>query len=132
GTAPAVPGRWIDLAQTFGADGGRFHAVPLPGVAAARTARDTANAGSHPADRMYRRFPDKDALLRAVCERFLERVDAVNLLALQPDSCAGVPAVALARRPLPRAGVRVVALTARGARCTESDAMANKGNEIQI
>ena len=38
--------------------------------------------------------------LRAVCEQFLERVDAANELALQPDLCAGLPAAALAGRAI--------------------------------
>jgi AcrR family transcriptional regulator len=72
--------------------------IPLLSFAATG-ARNTANQDSHPAPGPrwppYRRFPDKDALLRAVCERFLERVDAV---ALGPEQCAGIPAAALARR----------------------------------
>jgi AcrR family transcriptional regulator len=38
---------------------------------------------------VYKRFPDKDALLRAVYERFFERSAAQNRAALDPDHWAG-------------------------------------------
>ena len=40
---------------------------------------------------VYRRFPDKDALLRAVYERFFARSRESNRAALAPDKWAGVP-----------------------------------------
>lgn len=41
---------------------------------------------------VYRRFRDKDALLRAVYERFFERTLAANAAALDPARWAGAPA----------------------------------------
>jgi len=41
---------------------------------------------------VYRRFRDKDALLRAVHERFFARVTEANRSALDPDRWDGVPA----------------------------------------
>ncbi len=61
-------------------------AAQLPACRAAPTAR--------PAGEEISRW------LRAVCERFLERVDAANELALQPKLCAGLPAAALAGRTI--------------------------------
>ena len=73
-------------------------AVPLPDGAEAATVPASAERAGASVGAVYRRFPDKDALLRAVCERFLERIDAVNAMALEPELCGGLPAAALARR----------------------------------
>jgi AcrR family transcriptional regulator len=80
--------RLLDAAEAvLGKEG--VEAATVPAIAE----RAGASVGA-----VYRRFPDKDALLRAVCERFLERVDAANAASLQPELCAGVPAAALAGR----------------------------------
>ncbi|HKG90267.1 MAG TPA: TetR/AcrR family transcriptional regulator [Gemmatimonadaceae bacterium] len=46
---------------------------------------------------VYRRFPDKDALMRAVYERFFARSMAANRDALDPTRWAGVPATRIVR-----------------------------------
>src|SRR5215216_3229660 len=46
---------------------------------------------------VYRRFPDKDALMRAVYERFFARSLAGNRDALDPARWAGVPAPRIVR-----------------------------------
>lgn len=82
--------RLLDAAEAvLGKEG--LEAATVPAIAG----RARASVGA-----VYRRFPDKDALLRAVCERFLGRVDAVNQTALQPEPSAGIPAAALARRTI--------------------------------
>jgi len=50
-------------------------AVPLPDGAEAATVPAIAERAGASVGAVYRRFPDKDALLRAVCERFLERIE---------------------------------------------------------
>ena len=80
--------RLLDAAEAVLAKDG-LEAATVPAIAE----RAGASVGA-----VYRRFPDKDALLRAVCERFLDRADAMNAAALQPGSVAGIPAAGLARR----------------------------------
>jgi AcrR family transcriptional regulator len=81
--------RLLDAAEAVLARHG-LEAATVPAIA--EKARASVGA-------VYRRFPDKDALLRAVCERFLDRVDALNESALRkPELSAGVPAAVLARR----------------------------------
>lgn len=80
--------RLLDAAEAVLAKEG-MDAATVPAIAE----RAGASVGA-----VYRRFPDKDALLRAVCERFLERADALNAAALRPEANAGIPAAALARR----------------------------------
>src|SRR6266581_5741534 len=46
---------------------------------------------------VYRRFPDKDALLRAVYERFFKTMGDQNNLRLQSVAALGLPFEALAR-----------------------------------
>jgi AcrR family transcriptional regulator len=46
---------------------------------------------------VYKRFPDKDALLRAVYQRFFERSAEHNRVALHPAHWAGVPVHAIVR-----------------------------------
>ena len=46
---------------------------------------------------VYKRFPDKDALLRLVYERFFERSRERNRAALDPACCRGVGLAALVR-----------------------------------
>src|SRR5438105_558170 len=84
----ATLARLLDAAEAVLAREG-LEAATVPAIAE----RAGASVGA-----VYRRFPDKDALLRAVCERFLERIDAVNAMALEPELCGGLPAAALARR----------------------------------
>ena len=84
----ATLARLLDAAEAVLAREG-LEAATVPAIAE----RAGASVGA-----VYRRFPDKDALLRAVCERFLERIDAVNAMALEPELCGGIPAAALARR----------------------------------
>jgi AcrR family transcriptional regulator len=46
---------------------------------------------------VYRRFPDKDALVREVCERFFERGAAANRASLEAARYQGMPLARLAR-----------------------------------
>jgi len=71
----ATLARLLDAAEAVLAREG-LEAATVPAIAE----RAGASVGA-----VYRRFPDKDALLRAVC-------------ALEPELCAGLPAAALARR----------------------------------
>ena len=80
--------RLLDAAEAVLSKEG-LEAATVPAIAE----RARASVGS-----VYRRFPDKDAMLRAVCERFLDRADAMNTAALQAERYAGIPAAALARQ----------------------------------
>jgi len=73
--------RLLDAAEALLSAGGP-DAATVPAIAA----RGRVAVGS-----VYRRFPDKDAVLRAVYERFFERSAAVNRDALSPGRWTGTP-----------------------------------------
>jgi AcrR family transcriptional regulator len=73
--------RLLDAAEALLAQGGS-DAATVPAIA--RRARVAVGS-------VYRRFPDKDAVLRAVYERFFERSAAANRAALDPAHWAGRP-----------------------------------------
>jgi len=73
--------RLLDAAEALLAGGGP-EAATVPAIA--RRARVAVGS-------VYRRFPDKDAVLRAVYERFFERSLETNRAALAPDRWRGTP-----------------------------------------
>jgi len=79
--------RLLDSAEALLAAGG-LDAATVPAIAA----RSGLSVGV-----VYRRFPDKDALIRAVYERFFARSRESNRAALEPSRWAGVPTARLLR-----------------------------------
>lgn len=76
----ATRARLLDAAEALLAAAG-VEACTVPAIAE----RAGVAVGS-----VYRRFPDKDALLRAVHDRFFERTGALNLAAFDPNACRDV------------------------------------------
>lgn len=83
----ATLARLLDAAEALLQEGG------LEGATVEAIAR---RAGVSPA-LVYRRFPDKDALLRAVYERFFAEREAANAEALAPERWAGHSPEAIVR-----------------------------------
>ncbi|HTO88507.1 MAG TPA: TetR/AcrR family transcriptional regulator [Thermoanaerobaculia bacterium] len=79
--------RLLDSAEALLAAGG-LDTATVPAIAA----RSGLSVGV-----VYRRFPDKDALIRAVYERFFARSRESNRAALEPSRWAGVPTARLLR-----------------------------------
>lgn len=79
--------RILDAASAILSDAG-LGAATVPAIAE----RAGISVGA-----VYRRFPDKDAVLRAVVERFIARSARVNARALDPARWRGVPADVVAR-----------------------------------
>jgi AcrR family transcriptional regulator len=79
--------RLLDAAEVLLAEGG-LDAATVPAIAA----RSGLSVGV-----VYRRFPDKDALIRAVYERFFARSREGNRAALDPARWIGVPTARIVR-----------------------------------
>ncbi len=79
--------RLLDAAEALLEQGG-LDAATVPAIAA----RSDLSVGV-----VYRRFPDKDALIRAVYERFFERSREGNRAALAPNRWAGAGTAAIVR-----------------------------------
>ena len=80
--------RLLDAAETLLREGGPEKAT-VPAIAR----RAKVAVGS-----VYRRFPDKDAVLRSIYERFFERSIAANRDALSEDKWVDVPLELMLRR----------------------------------
>jgi len=79
--------RLLDSAEALLARGG-LDAATVPAIAA----RSGLSVGV-----VYRRFPDKDALIRAVYDRFFARSRESNRAALEPSRWAGLPTARILR-----------------------------------
>ena len=80
--------RLLDAAETLLREGGPEKAT-VPAIAR----RAKVAVGS-----VYRRFPDKDAVLRSIYERFFDRSTAANREALSEDRWTDVPLELMLRR----------------------------------
>jgi AcrR family transcriptional regulator len=79
--------RLLDSAEALLREGG-LDAATVPAIAS----RSELSVGV-----VYRRFPDKDALIRAVYERFFARSREGNRAALEPARWSGVPTAQILR-----------------------------------